>query len=92
MTKPDTSKPNSDKPKFVYVVYIASTAEKVWRALTDPKMTEQYWYGYQVSSDWKVGSRYTTAMAGAPPSTRALSWRATRRGGCPTHGIRNTKA
>ena len=25
----------SDKPKFVYVTYIASTPEKVWQALTD---------------------------------------------------------
>ena len=72
MTKPGTGKANPDKPKFVYVVYIASTAEKVWRALTDPKMTEQYWFGYQVSSDWKVGSRYTTGMAGAPPFDKGI--------------------
>jgi uncharacterized protein YndB with AHSA1/START domain len=25
------------KPKTVYVIYIASTLEKVWQALTDPK-------------------------------------------------------
>ena len=72
MTKPGTGKPNSDKPKFVYVVYIASTAEKVWRALTDPKMTEQYWFGYRLSSDWKVGSRYTAGMAGAPPFDKGI--------------------
>ncbi len=35
-------------------------------------MTEQYWFGYQVSSDWKVGSRYTTGMAGAPPFDKGI--------------------
>ena len=45
----------SDKPKFVYVIYIASTPEKVWQALTDPSMTEQYWFGVRVAADWKVG-------------------------------------
>jgi uncharacterized protein YndB with AHSA1/START domain len=29
------------KPKFVYVVYIAATPDKVWRALTDPDQTEK---------------------------------------------------
>ncbi len=77
MNKPGASKltidsSNSQKPKFIYVVYIASTVEKVWQALTDPKMTEQYWFGYQISSDWKVGSRYTAGMAGAPPFDKGI--------------------
>ena len=71
-TKITVDRSNSEKPKFVYVVYIASTAEKVWQALTDPKMTEQYWFGYQISSDWKVGSRYTAGMAGAPPFDKGI--------------------
>ena len=36
MTKPDTGKPNTDKPRFVYVTYIRTTAEKLWRALIEP--------------------------------------------------------
>ena len=44
------------KPSFVYVTYIASTPEKVWTALTDPKFTVEYWAGRKVESDWKVGS------------------------------------
>jgi hypothetical protein len=29
----------SDRPSFVYVIYIASTPEKVFKALTDPKQS-----------------------------------------------------
>jgi uncharacterized protein YndB with AHSA1/START domain len=27
------------KPKTVYVIYIATTPEKVWQALTDPELS-----------------------------------------------------
>jgi uncharacterized protein YndB with AHSA1/START domain len=47
-----------DKPKFVYVSYIASTPEKVWNALTDPQVTRKYWNNHHNASDWKVGSRW----------------------------------
>jgi uncharacterized protein YndB with AHSA1/START domain len=47
----------SDKPTFVYVTYIESTAEKVWHALTDADLTGQYW-GHSNVSDWQVGSRW----------------------------------
>jgi uncharacterized protein YndB with AHSA1/START domain len=47
-----------DKPKFVYVTYIASTPEKVWRALTDGEVTKDYWARHRNASDWKVGSRW----------------------------------
>src|SRR5262249_7807139 len=51
------------KPSFVYVTYIATTAEKVWQALTDTNIVRQYWGGltgarrsYGNVSDWKPGS------------------------------------
>jgi uncharacterized protein YndB with AHSA1/START domain len=43
--------------KFVYVVYIAATAEKVWEALLKGEMTRQYWEHENVS-DWKPGSKW----------------------------------
>lgn len=46
-----------DRPTFVYVTYIESSAEKVWDALTDAGMTATYW-GHSNVSDWKVGSRW----------------------------------
>ena len=45
----------ADKPTFVYVTYIESTAEKVWEALTDADITAQYW-GHRNISDWRPGS------------------------------------
>ncbi len=44
------------KPIFVYVIYIASTPEKVFKALTDSDATAKFWFGNAATSDWKVGS------------------------------------
>ena len=30
--------------------------ETVWRALTDPQLTKQYFFGCETASDWQVGS------------------------------------
>lgn len=43
------------KETFVYVIYIATTPEKVWQALLDGKLARQYWRCENVS-DWKPGS------------------------------------
>jgi uncharacterized protein YndB with AHSA1/START domain len=45
------------KPKFNYSTLIATTPEKLWAALTDPKFTVQYWGGTSLESDWQIGSR-----------------------------------
>ena len=54
------------KPEFVYTTYIATTPEQLWHALTDGDFHERYWFGHRVTSDWKVGSSYQFAKAGAP--------------------------
>ena len=38
------------------VVYIKSSLDSVWDALTDPELTQQYWGGTRVESDWEAGS------------------------------------
>lgn len=43
--------------KIVIVTYIASTAAKVWDVLTNPEITQQYWFNTRIESDWKVGSK-----------------------------------
>jgi uncharacterized protein YndB with AHSA1/START domain len=48
-----------DKPKFVYVIYIASTPEKVWQALTDPEVSQQYWFGFRIAASGKAGEHMT---------------------------------
>lgn len=47
----------TDKPTFVYVIYIKGAPESVWDALTDPDLTAAYW-GHSNVSDWKPGSRW----------------------------------
>ena len=49
----------SEKPKFVYVTYIAAPPEKVWEALTKPDISEKYWFGYRVAADGKPGDHMT---------------------------------
>jgi uncharacterized protein YndB with AHSA1/START domain len=53
------------KPDFVYVTYIATTPEQVWRALVDTEVTEKYWLDPSADvpahvnvSDWIPGSRW----------------------------------
>jgi uncharacterized protein YndB with AHSA1/START domain len=43
--------------KFVYVIYIATTPNKVWSALLEGELTRQYWKHKNVS-DWKKGSKW----------------------------------
>jgi uncharacterized protein YndB with AHSA1/START domain len=50
------------KPEFVYVIYIASTPEKIFEALTDAKMSEQYWDGNSVVSDWNIGAPFALKL------------------------------
>jgi DNA-binding transcriptional ArsR family regulator/uncharacterized protein YndB with AHSA1/START domain len=55
--------PMDTETTFVYTTYINATPEKVWRGLTDPSFTRQYWRhptagGVQLKSDWKKGSTY----------------------------------
>lgn len=45
------------RPEYIYVVAIASTPDDVWKGLTSPEFTKQYWHKTSVSSDFKVGSR-----------------------------------
>jgi uncharacterized protein YndB with AHSA1/START domain len=46
-----------NKPKFVYVTYIATTPEKLWEALTNGEFTRQFWWGRRVRAEWKTGGR-----------------------------------
>ncbi len=44
--------------RFVYVIYIRSTPEKVWDALTKPEFTRQYWVGAWHETTWEKGAKW----------------------------------
>jgi uncharacterized protein YndB with AHSA1/START domain len=44
--------------RFVYVTYIRTTPEKLWRAMTEPEFTRKVWCGTVQECDWKVGSSW----------------------------------
>jgi len=44
--------------KFVYAIYIRTTAEALWDALTKPEVTRLYWCGTWHESDWLAGSEW----------------------------------
>lgn len=41
---------------FVYVIFIESTPEKLWQALTDGAFSRRYWAGRRIESDWTKGA------------------------------------
>jgi len=51
------------EPENVYQVEIATTPERLWKALTDPQETRKYYHGALSISDWQVGSRWTSQSA-----------------------------
>jgi uncharacterized protein YndB with AHSA1/START domain/DNA-binding transcriptional ArsR family regulator len=46
---------------FVYTIYIKTTPQRLWQALTDPAFTEQYWHQHH-ETDWKPGSEMVWTM------------------------------
>jgi uncharacterized protein YndB with AHSA1/START domain len=42
--------------RFVYVTYIRTTPEKLWRALIDPEFTRQYWGATSQDCAWLPGA------------------------------------
>jgi uncharacterized protein YndB with AHSA1/START domain len=46
------------KPAIVYTIYIASTPEKVWQALTTADFSRQYFSGFAIEADLRVGGAF----------------------------------
>jgi uncharacterized protein YndB with AHSA1/START domain len=42
----------------VYEIYIKTTPERLWEAITEPELRAKYNFGVRVTSDWTPGSRY----------------------------------
>jgi uncharacterized protein YndB with AHSA1/START domain len=48
----------------VFEVYIKTTPERLWEAITDPEQRARYTFGLRVDSDWAPGSRYQGSSDG----------------------------
>jgi len=42
----------------VFEIYIRTTPERLWEAITDPEIRSKYNFGSRATSDWTPGSRY----------------------------------
>jgi uncharacterized protein YndB with AHSA1/START domain len=43
---------------FIYVIFIRTTPERLWSALTDADTMKQYWFGMHQETDWQAGSSW----------------------------------
>jgi uncharacterized protein YndB with AHSA1/START domain len=50
----------------VFEIYIKTTQERLWEAITDSEMRAKYNFGVGVNSDWTPGSRYEGVHPQAP--------------------------
>jgi uncharacterized protein YndB with AHSA1/START domain len=48
----------------VFEIYIKTTPERLWEAITDPEMRAKYSFGVRTESDWTPGSRYKGSVPG----------------------------
>jgi len=50
----------------VFEIYIKTTPERLWEAITDPEIRSKYNFGARQTSDWTPGSRFEMIAPGAP--------------------------
>jgi uncharacterized protein YndB with AHSA1/START domain len=50
----------------IYEIYIKTTPERLWEAITNPEMRRKYNFGVSVETDWSPGSRYAGTSPLAP--------------------------
>jgi uncharacterized protein YndB with AHSA1/START domain len=74
--------------KHVYELYVRTTPEELWAAITDPDRTERYWRGLRVESTWQPGASVRWVRDGAasihgevveadPPRRLVTTWNRT---------------
>jgi uncharacterized protein YndB with AHSA1/START domain len=48
----------------VFEIYIKTTPERLWEAITDGEMRKKYTFGVGIESDWTQGSEHRSAVPG----------------------------
>jgi uncharacterized protein YndB with AHSA1/START domain len=73
----------------VYSVFVRTTPEQLWDAITKPEFTSKYFYGSVIESTWEQGAPYTgwasdrsqqyvdgEVIEASPPRKLVTTWRA----------------
>jgi uncharacterized protein YndB with AHSA1/START domain len=58
MSKSEPVNVGNFKPAIVYTIYIASTPEKVWEALTQAEFSRKYFSGFAIETELKIGGAF----------------------------------
>src|SRR5215218_11024319 len=53
-----------DDTAAVFEIFIKTTPERLWEAITDPQMRARYSFGVTTESEWTPGSRYQAGVPG----------------------------
>ena len=61
---PLSPSPDGEGAMAVFEIYIKTTPERLWEAITDPKLRAKYSFGVETQSDWTPGSRYAAGVPG----------------------------
>jgi uncharacterized protein YndB with AHSA1/START domain len=48
----------------VFEIYIKTSPERLWEAITDDEMRKRYTFGVGIESDWTPGSEYSAGVPG----------------------------
>jgi uncharacterized protein YndB with AHSA1/START domain/DNA-binding transcriptional ArsR family regulator len=56
--------PDGEGAMAVFEIYIKTTPERLWEAITDPKLRARYSFGVKTHSDWTPGSSYSAGVPG----------------------------
>lgn len=85
----DRTASGAEGPAFGYVIYLKTSPERLWQALTEPVFTRRYW-GVTLTSEWTPGAKVTWEQEGAtiddpeqvvlvaePPHRLSYTWHTT---------------
>jgi uncharacterized protein YndB with AHSA1/START domain/DNA-binding transcriptional ArsR family regulator len=56
--------PDGEGAMAVFEIYIKTTPERLWEAITDPQLRAKYSFGVETRSDWTPGSGYEAGVPG----------------------------